>query len=130
MDQLGRDKVYATEWVERTFEYVRSARTVTNPRGEFVFIFVFEDRPLDPKKDLDDLITISDSLAIYDSNLYVDVYYYIYKVKDKMAHVIAYIAAEDLLAYNHNLITLEQVMDKLAYKTLYDDLDNNDKDRS
>lgn len=130
MDLLGRDKVYATEWVERTFEYVRSARTVINKDEDLVFILVFEERPLVPQKDIDDLVAISESIAIYDSNLYVDCYYFIYKVMGEMTHRIAYIATEDLLAYHHKLITLEQAMDKLEYTNVFDTVENDDADRS
>jgi len=127
MDLLGRDKLYATEWVERTFEYVRSARTVLRETGELSFILTFQPRDFEPRKDLDDIIAISESVMIYDINLYIDSYYFIYQVGEETTHKVGHIYTEDLLAYNRKLITFEQVMEKLEYTSL---LETDDKDRS
>ena len=128
MDLLGRDKVYATEWVERTFDYVRSARTVLRKTGELVFIITLEERDFNPKKDLKDLGTISEAITIYDSNLYVDSFYFIYQIKGEITHKIGHVYTEDLLGYKQNLITHEQIMDRLTYTSVFD-TETDDKDR-
>ena len=120
MDVLGRDKLFATEWVERTFDYVRTARTVLRDDGELVFILTWEERSIDPKKDLADLIAISESLTVYDSNLYVDAFYFIYQVKGEITHKIGYIDTADLLAYSQKLVTLKDIMDRLVYTSVFD----------
>ena len=130
MDLLGRNKVYATEWVERTFDYVRSTRTVVSKTGELAFIITLEERDFNPEKDLKDLGTISETITIYDSNLYVDSFYFIYQIKGEITHTIGHVYTEDLLGYKQNLITYEQIMDRLTYTNLFNDTESDDKDRS
>jgi hypothetical protein len=120
--------MYATEWVERTFDYVRSARTVLRKTGELNFIITLEERDFNPKKDIEDLGNISETITIYDSNFYVDAFYFIYQVKGELTHKIGHVYTEDLLGYNHNLITHEQIMDRLTYISLFD-TETNAKDK-
>lgn len=120
MPLLGDGNLYVTEWVERTFDYVRTARIVLRDCGELVLILTWEERSIDPKKDLDDLNTIYESIGIYDSNMYVNSFYFIYKVQNEIAHKIGYIEAPDLLAYREKLVTLDHITDKLVYTTLFD----------